>query len=107
VGARVVLDADRRAGRCLLDGEVTSADVRAVATVVERHLHRLDVLIVEGEGTTGAEPAAMLALAALRAGCRPQGVAFVMLRPSSALLEALAHEDLGEHLCAGSAAGGP
>lgn len=99
--ARFKIEGDGRTGRFLLDGLVTGVEVRALTAVIERHLRGLDVLIVEGDGITAAEPSAMTALAVLRAGCRPQGVAFVVRRPSPALLSALDHEDLGEHLCAG------
>jgi hypothetical protein len=100
-GARFVIEGDGRTGRCVLEGLVTGAHLRTVTAVIERHLHGLDVLIIEADGVTAAEPTAMTALAVLRASCRPAGVAFVLRRPSAALLAALEHEDLSEHLCAG------
>jgi hypothetical protein len=100
-GARFVIEGDGRTGRCVLEGMLTGAHVRTVAAVIERHLHGIDVLIIEADAVTAAEPSAMTALAVLRASCRPAGVAFVVRKPSAALLAALVQEDLSEHLCAG------
>jgi hypothetical protein len=100
-GARFVIDGDGRTGRCMLEGLVTGDCVHTIAAVIKRHLNGLDVLIIEADAVTAAEPTATMALAVLRATCRPAGVAFVLRKPSVALLAALEHEDLGEHLCAG------
>jgi hypothetical protein len=99
-----VLDDTTRTGRVQLEGDVSAAEILAIASIVEPRLDDIDVLIVITDGVTRTAPDTTRALATLAAMCRPPGIAFVLPNPSDALVLALDDDDFGEHLAAGRAA---
>ncbi len=102
--ASFVLDDTTRTGRVQLEGDVSAAEIWAIASILEPRLDDLDVLIVNTDGVTRTAPDTTGALAALAAMCRPPGIVFVLPNPSDALVLALDDDDFGEHLAAGRAA---
>ena len=102
--ASLVFDDTTRVGRVQLDGDVSAAEISAIASIIEPRLDDIDVLRVITDGVTSTAPDTTVALAALAAMCRPSGIAFVLPNPSDALVLALDDDDFGEHLAAGRAA---